>query len=58
MYYMAKILLFDFSRVLLHPKEIIFIDDTIENIYPAKEAGLQTISYTSNKQLIKELQNL
>ena len=41
-----------------NPSEIIFIDDTIENIYPAQKAGLQTIQYLSNEQLIKELQNI
>ncbi len=43
------------EKLNVHPKDILFIDDLEDNINPAKEAGLQTIRYISNNQLIEEL---
>lgn len=40
------------------PKEILFIDDTVGNILTAQKAGLQTIQFQSNAQLLSELQKL
>lgn len=39
-------------------EEVLFIDDTQGNIYAAKLAGLQTHLFTSNKELIEELNEL
>lgn len=38
-------------------EEILFVDDGETNINVAKEAGLQTIHYVSNDQLLKDLQS-
>lgn len=45
------------KKLQKNPKEIIFIDDSIENITAAKKAGLQAVHFTSNKQILKILQN-
>lgn len=37
------------------PNEITFIDDTQQNIDAAKEAGLKTILYTLNDELVKSI---
>lgn len=37
------------------PSEVTFIDDSEENIEAAKEAGLKTIKFVSNDELIKQL---
>ncbi|MDO8452878.1 MAG: HAD-IA family hydrolase [bacterium] len=47
-----KIVLEDMKK---SSEEVLFIDDTQANIDGAKEAGLQTILYTSNEQLISKL---
>lgn len=41
-----------------NPNEILFIDDTKENVKAAKEAGLKTIHYHSNKQIFTKLGGL
>lgn len=38
-----------------NPEELVFIDDTAENIEAAKRAGWNGIVYLSNNQLFKEL---
>ena len=46
----------EIARILeINPTEITFIDDTLENIEAAKIAGLKTIHFQSNKQLIQAL---
>lgn len=40
------------------PSEILFIDDTIENVEAAKQAGLAAIPYLSNEQIMNELRQL
>lgn len=35
--------------------ELVFIDDSVENIEAAKQAGLQTIHFISNEDLINKL---
>lgn len=96
---MIKVLLFDFSRVILFPKdknytgklifkkiysaleigldkkdpkaysliaqdlglkpeEIVFIDDSLENLSAAKSAGLSTIWYQSNDKLFEDVKTL
>lgn len=37
------------------PEQIIFIDDEVSNLNAAKKVGLQTIQYTSNQKLFKDL---
>lgn len=47
------------SRTLgLKLEEVIFIDDTKENIEAAKNAGLNTVFYTSNDHVTKTLKEL
>jgi len=41
-----------------NPSEILYIDDTIENINAAKRVGLKTIHYSSNKMLLKEIERI
>ena len=45
------------ENINLSPHEVLFIDDTKENITAAKEAGLNVILYTDNKQLFLDLNN-
>lgn len=40
------------------PDKILFIDDQKVNLDAAKRAGLQTIQFISNKQLLKELETI
>jgi putative hydrolase of the HAD superfamily len=40
------------------PKQIIFIDDGLNNVKSAKELGINGIKYTNSKQLSKELKKL
>lgn len=40
------------------PTDLLYIDDTLDNIVAAKSAGLRTIHFTKNELLIKELQKL
>ncbi|KAM9998823.1 hypothetical protein ACTFIY_009608 [Dictyostelium cf. discoideum] len=44
------------QKIELPAKDIIFIDDTIENVVAAKEAGIDAIIFTSKEQVEKELQ--
>lgn len=39
----------------LETNEILFIDDSAENVKAAHEIGLKTIQYQSNEQVLKEL---
>lgn len=36
--------------------DIIYVDDTVEKLQAAKEAGMKTVQFISNKQLFKELE--
>ena len=38
-------------------EEILFIDDTMENLEAAQKAGLQTVQFISNKQLFEVLKS-
>lgn len=42
----------------LQVEEILFVDDSIGNIEAAKKAGLKTLLYTSNANLISDLEKL
>lgn len=44
------------NKLNVKPEHMLFIDDGEANIEAAKEAGLETIHYLSNKQLLKDLQ--
>ncbi len=46
------------KKLNLHPKEIVFIDDTPECLIPAKRLGMKTILYKNNSQLIRDLKKL
>ena len=39
------------------PEEILYIDDLPENIEAAKKAGMQTILYTRNEEVMKEIRS-
>jgi len=39
----------------IKPEEIVFVDDSLENIEAAIKAGFKTIRYTDNKELFNEL---
>lgn len=41
----------------LLPEEMLFIDDTKENVTAAREAGLQAIQFVSTDQVISEIQS-
>ncbi|KAM9955067.1 hypothetical protein ACTFIW_008731 [Dictyostelium discoideum] len=47
---------FSFEKIELPAKDIIFIDNIIENVVAAKEAGNDAIIFTSNEQVEKGLQ--
>lgn len=40
------------EKLGVKPNEILFIDDSIENVKAAQNAGLQAVQFVSNKQLI------
>ena len=43
------------KKLSLHPQEILFIDDSEENVAAAKKAGVRTILFISTKQTINDL---
>lgn len=45
------------QELSLQPEEILFIDDTEENIKAAGEAGFKTIQFISQHQVIKDIQS-
>lgn len=45
-----------FDRYTIKPSEAIFIDDNLHNIEGAKALGMNTITFKSPEQLLKELQ--
>ncbi len=44
--------------IAVSPEEILFIDDSNENIEAAKQAGLQTLHYHSNQEILTAFSNL
>lgn len=46
------------NEVGLRPEEALFIDDTVENIEAAKQAGLSTLVYKDNLQVEADLRGL
>ncbi len=44
------------KELKIKPEEIVFIDDSTENIKAAKTVGLKTIRYTDNETLFNDLQ--
>ncbi len=46
------------EEVKLNPNEVIYVDDSKENINAAKDTGLQTILYTNNNQTILEISKI
>jgi len=53
-----KIYLILMKRLKLKPEEILFIDNTEENLITAKRLGMKTITYTNPGNLKKTLSNL
>ncbi len=45
------------QKLNVSPENILFIDDMPENIEAAKQAGLQTIQFTTSEEVLKELQS-
>jgi len=43
------------KRLKVKPKEIIFVDDMVRNIKPAKKFGMKTILFKNNKQFFKDI---
>lgn len=37
------------------PEETIFIDDTVQNIAAAKQAGIHTVHFTTNEEVLRKL---
>lgn len=46
------------KRIDIPPQEILFIDDTGENINAAKKAGFKVIHFKENRQVLKKLSEL
>lgn len=46
------------SKLAIEANETLYIDDNSENIEAARSAGLQTIRYTDNQQVITEIRNI
>ncbi len=46
------------KRLNLSPEEVVFIDDLVEYIRPAREMGFKTILFKDAKQLERELKSL
>lgn len=44
------------KKLNVEPPQILFIDDGVTNVDAARGAGLKTIHYSSNEQLVKDLQ--
>lgn len=42
------------KELKVNPENILFIDDSLENLESAKKVGLTTIQYNSNEKLFKE----
>ncbi|HEY7123132.1 MAG TPA: HAD-IA family hydrolase [Ktedonobacterales bacterium] len=42
----------------LHPGEVLFIDDALENVLGAQAIGMQAIQFVTTEQLVAELQRL
>lgn len=42
----------------LNPSDVLFVDDSAENIRAAREAGLQTIHFTSEEQAVQSLKKI
>jgi len=43
------------DHIGVNPDQILYIDDTIENIQAAKQAGLNTFLYANNEELLKQV---
>lgn len=43
------------KKLKMQPYEIVFIDDSLECLTPAKKLGMKTILYKNNSQLIRDL---
>jgi HAD superfamily hydrolase (TIGR01509 family) len=50
--------LFVCKKLKVEPRNVLFIDDTVKNIEAAEEAGLDTIHYISNSQVIEHIVNV
>ncbi len=46
------------KKLKLKPNQVIFIDNQIWNIKPAKKLGMKTILFRNNRQTIKEMKKL
>ncbi len=53
---MIKVLLLDFSNVLFHLEEIIFVDNMVENVNAALNVGVNAIHFENRERLTKELE--
>lgn len=43
------------EKIGLEPKDILYVDDTLDNIHAAQKAGVNCIHYENNPQLLAEL---
>ncbi len=46
------------TKINLSPEEVVFIDDSQDNIAAAQEAGLQTVLFTDNESAIGQVNSL
>ncbi len=46
------------DKLKLPPSDLLFVDDSAENIAAATQAGLQTIQFVSENQTIQDLKNV
>jgi putative hydrolase of the HAD superfamily len=52
------IFMYTLDTINKKPEEILFIDDTEENIETAKSLGIQSIVYTNNQSLLQDFAEL
>jgi putative hydrolase of the HAD superfamily len=53
-----EIFLYTIKKAQCRPEEIVFIDDNLSNVNPARKLGISGIHFTNIKNLIEELKKL
>jgi len=53
-----EIFLYTIKKAQCRPEEIVFIDDNLSNVNPARKLGISGIHFTNLKNLIEELKKL